>query len=177
MTRFLTAPVLYALLALALAGWSAVGWKQIQLSAERAAHNKSIAAHERYRANVIDATRIASEAARRVQEAIARDNTTAEGQYQKGMADGKAELQGALDRARAGTFELQKRLRGHCPAAAGDAGAGTGPGGDAGGETYGLSDADVEFLVRFAGEAGDTARELRRCQAYVINLHRWWPKQ
>ena len=94
--------------------------------------------------------------------------TAASANYQKGLTDGKAELDAALARARGG-----QRLRdagARCPAvgdrdATGAARAGAG--GRDGPQGADLSDAAAEFLLRLAGEADDVVRQLAACQAVV----------
>ncbi len=107
--------------------------------------------------------------------------TAADAAYQKGLKDGKKELDAAVERVRAGY-----RLR--------DPGGSSGPslrlgpakGAAAGdpGKRDGGAQADVpaatgctlsagasEFLIRFAGEADDVTRQLNACQATVKAIY------
>ncbi len=104
----------------------------------------------------------------------ARLTGIASANYQKGLTDGKAEVDTAVARVRAG-----QRLRDpgrtviatDCPGAAVPQ-AGTGASGRDGQAGAELSAAASEFLLRLAGEADDRVKQLTACQAIVAGDRR-----
>lgn len=85
-------------------------------------------------------------------------------QLKRGNSDGKAQVDGLVAGVRDGTVRVLPRFT--CPAIPAAA-ARAGAGGSDASSPRGLSAADAEFLVRFAGDADDVARQLAACQAVV----------
>lgn len=110
------------------------------------------------------ATIAASEAARKEEQARAGVFDAIARAYERGKSDGKAAADSVLAGVRDGTYVLRDKFR--CPARpAGQIATGAGSRDDA--EGAGLSDTDVQFLVRFAAEADDVVRQLTACQAVI----------
>lgn len=110
------------------------------------------------------ATALVSEANRKAERARTGALHSADVAYQRGLSDGKAAVDVSVGDVHAGRV----RDRFKCPTPQGGAGAPAASAGlGDGGAPRGLSDADAEFLVRFAGEADDTRRQLAACQVVV----------
>jgi len=100
------------------------------------------------------------------ERAIAKTQADIDTAYQKGITDGKVQLDSTLSDLRADVIRLRKRFS--CPAAGvSAAAAGATVGDDA--EASGLQREDAEFLVRLASDADAIALQLKACQAIVEN--------
>jgi hypothetical protein len=107
----------------------------------------------------------ASEAARTEEQTRARYMAGVANAYDKGKADAQAAVAGVLDDVRAGRFVLRDRFR--CPAIrSAPAPPASADIGDAAAPAV-LSGDDVQFLVRFAGDADGVRQQLIACQAVV----------
>jgi hypothetical protein len=144
---------LLAALALSAAGVQTLRLHHAQNAAKRAADSSVAAALK------------ASEAARAEEQTRARYIAGVADAYDKGKADAQAAVAGVLDDVRAGRYILRDRFK--CPAIrsapAPPAGA---IASDAAAPAV-LSDDDVQFLVRFAGDAEGVRQQLIACQAVI----------
>lgn len=98
------------------------------------------------------------------ERAIAKTQADIDTAYQKGITDGKVQLDSTLSDLRADVIRLRKRFS--CtPASVQATAAGATVGDDA--EASGLQREDAEFLVRLASDADAIALQLKACQAVV----------
>ena len=97
---------------------------------------------------------------------IAKTRADIDTAYQKGITDGKVQLDSTLSDLRADVIRLRKRFS--CPAAGVSAAAASATVGDDA-EASGLQREDAEFLVRLASDADAIALQLNACQAIVEN--------
>ena len=100
------------------------------------------------------------------ERAIAKTQADIDTAYQKGITDGKVQLDSTLSDLRADVIRLRKRFS--CPAAGVSAAAASATVGDDA-EAGGLQREDAEFLVRLASDADAIALQLKACQAIVEN--------
>ena len=100
------------------------------------------------------------------ERAIAKTQADIDTAYQKGITDGKVQLDSTLSDLRADVIRLRKRFS--CPAASVQATAAGAPVSDDA-EAGGLQREDAEFLVRLASDADAIALQLKACQAIVEN--------
>ena len=100
------------------------------------------------------------------ERAIAKTQADIDTAYQKGITDGKVQLDSTLSDLRADVIRLRKRFS--CPAASVQATAAGAPVSDDT-EASGLQREDAEFLVRLASDADAIALQLKACQAIVEN--------
>lgn len=100
------------------------------------------------------------------ERAIAKTQADIDTAYQKGITDGKVQLDSTLSDLRADVIRLRKRFS--CPAAGVSAAAASATVGDDA-EASGLQREDAEFLVRLASDADAIALQLKACQAIVEN--------
>jgi hypothetical protein len=147
---------IFALLAtLALAACGVQSWRldHAQASAARAAASADKAA-------------LASEHAARTEEQTrARYIAGVDAAYERGKADAQAQVAGVLDDVRAGRYVLRDRFK--CPAIrSAPAPPGAARVSDAAAPAV-LSGEDVQFLVRFAGDADAVRGQLQACQAVI----------
>ena len=98
------------------------------------------------------------------ERAIAKTQADIDTAYQKGITDGKVQLDSTLSDLRADVIRLRKRFS--CPAAGVSAAAASATVGDDA-EASGLQREDAEFLVRLASDADAIALQLKACQAIV----------
>lgn len=98
------------------------------------------------------------------ERAIAKTQADIDTAYQKGITDGKVQLDSTLSDLRADVIRLRKRFS--CPAAGVPAAAASATVGDDA-EASGLQREDAEFLVRLASDADAIALQLKACQAIV----------
>lgn len=119
-----------------------------------------------YKAQVAEGDRQAREAATRLQKRQQAEYDYLQNKLTQEKQDAIAQRDAVIADLRAGTVRLRQRFRCPVPAAPAGGPAGTSAGGDAAGDR-GLSDADAEFLVRFAGDADNVARQLGACQAVI----------
>lgn len=98
------------------------------------------------------------------ERAIAKTQADIDTAYQKGITDGKVQLDSTLSDLRADVIRLRKRFS--CPAAGVSAAAASATVGDDA-EASGLQREDAEFLVRLASDADAIALQLKACQAVV----------
>lgn len=108
---------------------------------------------------------VAVQAARVIEHKVSASDAAASAQYQKGLEDGKTELQGAVDRLSAALRLRNQQLA--------DARAGNLPATTAGPSRRDAS-APADFLgahgsdaLRLAAEADDVTKQLTACQAIV----------
>jgi replicative DNA helicase len=158
MSRFLTTPILYGLLAALLAAVLVAGWQTYQLSQERSAHKSTKLEHAKVLAGLAEATRKALEEARARErehtEAMARIGAT----HQEELTRVQTEHDGLVRDLRTGIVRLQDRWAG-CPAAPGVPAAGTpGPGADAAADDRAASAARI---VRAAAECDAQVKGLQ----------------
>lgn len=86
--------------------------------------------------------------------------------YEEGKARAKAAADGIVADVRAGRYVLRESLR--CPASpAAEATAGPGVSDGSAAPRGGVDGEDVQFLVRFAGDAELVSEQLRACQAVI----------
>lgn len=98
------------------------------------------------------------------ERAIAKTQADIDTAYQKGITDGKVQLDSTLSEMRADVIRLRKRFS--CtPASVQATAAGATVSDDA--EAGGLQREDAEFLVRLASDADSIALQLKACQAVV----------
>lgn len=136
---------------LALAAWS--GWALRGVLAERDQAQTGQAQAQQTTAIVQDA--------RRIERRAAEDMTATSAAYQKGIEDGKKDLDAAVARWRAAVRVRDQQLaaaRAAVPATAATAG-----GRDASAPS-GFPGADGEAALRLAAEANDVVRQLTACQ-------------
>lgn len=134
-----------------------------------------------------DALRAAIEAKRKAEARVAELEreaadrvTTADADYQRGLKDGQAKVDAAVERVHAG-YRLRDPGGSSCPAAGlgGQVAAAGDPGrrdGQAGADVPAaagctLSAGASEFLIRLAGEADDVTRQLNVCQATLKTMY------
>lgn len=174
--RFLTAPVMYALLAASVAGAGVAVWKHVQLAGVRTDFAGYRAETTAKFAEISRLTEEARAKARRAKDLVDAGVSDARTAYHEGVNDGTSTANDLVAGYRAG----ERRLRGDLqacragPAPAGgsaDAAARSDGAGEAG-----LSGADVEFLVWFANDADVAVRRLTLCQSYVTHLLDHWPQ-
>lgn len=97
--------------------------------------------------------------------------------YLNGVKDGKADADRIISDLRTGNRRLQQRFDGlQCISRAVSDSAPSGSVSDAA-SRCGLSDADVQFLVRFAERADNVARQLTAAQAIIQNYREILNKQ
>lgn len=158
MTRFLTAPIMYALLAALVATGGFAAWQTYQLATERSAHKTTKLEHAQVLSDLAEATRKALIEARARErehtETMARIGAT----HQEELTRVQTEYDGLVRDLRAGVVRLQDRWAG-CPAASGVPAAGaSGPGADAGADDRAASAARI---VRAAAECDAQVRGLQ----------------
>lgn len=157
-----------------LAGW----WFERQHHGEERYAAGYGAAEARYTAEIdrrereaAAAMQAAKDAARATEQRQAQQMADAARDYIAEREKGFEERDRTIADLRAGERRLRDRFQ--CPASgaaggsAGLPGAGRAAGGSDAPAPGGLSRADAEFLVRFAGEADDVAGQLAACQAVV----------
>lgn len=114
----------------------------------------------------VTAERDAEHAARTEEQTRARYVDGVATAYEKGKADAQAAVAGVLDDVRAGRYVLRSRFQ--CPAIRSAPAPPAGPGrGDGAAAPAVLSSEDVQFLVRFAGDAEGVRQQLGACQAVI----------
>lgn len=140
--------IVTALFAAALAGAYWLGGNHVQAKWE--------AADAKAKASAV-------QSARKIEHKVAASDAAASENYQKGLEDGKTELQGALDRLRAALRLREQQLAGAraVPATA-----------DSAGRRDASAPADFpsahgDDALRLAAEADDVVRQLTACQALV----------
>ena len=110
---------------------------------------------------------VAVQAARVIEHKVSASDAAASAQYQKGLEDGKTELQGAVDRLNAALRLRDKQLAdaraGNLPAAT------TGTGRRDASAPSNFLAAHGQDALRLAGEADDVTRQLTACQAIVAS--------
>jgi len=108
-----------------------------------------------------------SEANRKAEQTRVDAMALGESQYQRGREDEKAAVAGVLGDVAAGRYVLRSSLRCPRPPESGSAATGAAPaiGDGAGAGGWVLSPDDVQFLVRYAGEADTVSARLGRCKA------------
>lgn len=116
-------------------------------------------------AEVAAATTRASEAARSEEQTRVEVMDMLARAYERGKTDGKAAADHVLAGVADGTYVLRDKFR--CPAPGGAGAPAASAGGGDGAQGAVLSDADVQFLVRFAAEADDAVRQLAAAQAVI----------
>ncbi|MDE1714956.1 lysis system i-spanin subunit Rz (plasmid) [Chromobacterium amazonense] len=146
-----------ALLLLAVAALVWLGYSWRGLSAER-----DIAQQQAAQAHRVAMT---TQRARAAEHAAAANDAAASAQYQKGLEDGKKELDGAIARLRAALRLRDQQLTaaraGNLPATASGAGRCDG---EAGADFLA---AHGEDALRLAAEADDVVRQLSACQVIL----------
>jgi hypothetical protein len=114
----------------------------------------------------VTAERDAEHAARTEEQTRARYIAGVGDAYERGKADAQAAVAGVLDDVRAGRYVLRSRFQ--CPAIRSAPAPPAGPGrGDGAAAPAVLSSEDVQFLVRFAGDAEGVRQQLGACQAVI----------
>jgi flagellum-specific peptidoglycan hydrolase FlgJ len=144
-------------LVLAIAALVALGWEARAVIAERDAATSKAAQAEQLTTQ--------TQAARAKEHATAASDAAASAQYQKGLEDGKQDLDGALNRLRAALRLRDQQLAaaraGNLPAAVAGAGRRDGEARSDFLAAYG------EDALRLAAEADDVVQQLFACQAIV----------
>lgn len=108
---------------------------------------------------------VAVQAARVIEHKVAASDAAASAQYQKGLEDGKTELQGAVDRLNTALRLRDKQL---AAARAGNLSAtATSPAGRDASSPAGFLEAHGADALRLASEADDVTKQLTACQAIV----------
>lgn len=125
MTRFLTAPIMYALLAAVVAAGLFAGWQTIRLGNERTAHAETKLGHASTLANLAELARKAAEEAREREQEHARTMARIGATHQQELTRVQTEHDRLVGDLRTGLVRLQNRWAG-CPAAPGVSGAGAG---------------------------------------------------
>lgn len=158
MTRFLTAPIMYALLAALVATGGFAAWQTYQLSQERSAHKTTKLDHAEVLSKLAELSRKALEEARARErqhsETMARIGAT----HQQELTRVQEEYDRLVGDLRTGLVRLQNRWAG-CPAATGVPGTGaSGSGADAGARDR---EASAGRIVRAAAECDAQVRGLQ----------------
>lgn len=167
MTRFLTAPIMYALLAALVAAGGFGIWKTVQLANERSAHKTTKLEHAAGLANLAAATRKALVEARARERQHSETMARIGAAHQQELTRVQADHDRLVDDLRTGIVRLQQRWAG-CPAAAGVPGTGaSGPGADAGARDR---EASAGRIVRAAAECDAQVRGLQS----IIRADRQW---
>jgi hypothetical protein len=113
----------------------------------------------------VAATLAASESARAEEQTRSRYIAGVDAAYERGKAYAQAQVAGVLDDVRAGRYVLRDRFK--CPAIrSAPAPPGAASVSDAAAPAV-LSGEDVQFLVRFAGDADAVRGQLQACQAVI----------
>jgi hypothetical protein len=148
-----------AAVCLALAAGAAAGVQTIRLDHAQTAAAKAAT-------SAAASALAASEAARTEEQTRARYIAGVGDAYERGKADAQAAVAGVLDDVRAGRYVLRSRFQ--CPAIRSAPAPPAGPGrGDGAAAPAVLSSEDVQFLVRFAGDAEGVRQQLGACQAVI----------
>lgn len=146
---------------IAVAGLVAVG------VAMRGTVDKPVIAAVKADASAARGVTVAVQHARAVEHKVAARDAAASAEYQKGLEDGKSELQGALDRLGAALRLREQQLAAartrNLPAAAACA---SGRDASASAEFLAAHGVDAE---RLAAEADDAVKQLAACQAVVAS--------
>jgi prophage endopeptidase len=116
-------------------------------------------------AEILRLTKLAQDLEAKRAAALAK----ASADYQKGLADGKRELDAAVAAARSGALVLRDpgRTTGACPPGGAAAATEPGAGGRDGAKGGELSREASAFLLELTGEADAVAKQLTACQAVV----------
>lgn len=155
MTRFLTAPILYALLALVLLASTAAGVQSYRLQAERAAHAGTRQSHAEVLRGLAEATAQVALAVREREREFAATASANDTRYHQEKADALAAKDRVIDDLRRGALQLRDWWQAGPVSCPGDAAVAADSGGDAGaGE---LRAAGAGDLVQVGADA-DAAR-------------------
>lgn len=160
MTRFLTMPILYGLLAALIAAGAFATVQTLRLSSERTAHADTRTAHAKELREIANLTRAASDEARRRERAHSTALADARATTTKEFTDALALKDRTAADLRAGNQRLRDEWQG-CPAttAAVPRDAGTRPPADAGAD---LRARGAASLVAAGAEADTWVRGLQR---------------
>ncbi|WP_137009616.1 hypothetical protein [Aquitalea aquatilis] len=133
----------------------------------RGAIDRPVIASAKADASAARGVTTAVQKARDVEYKIAASDAAASAEYQKGLDDGKKDLDGALARLRAAVRLRDQQLTaarsGNLPAA------GSGPGGRDGETGTDFLAAHGEDAERLAAEANEVVKQLSACQVIVSN--------